>query len=411
MTRKDRAARLQRTTGGRFAKTKPKSNAKETKRDAEDEEDTQDDEDLLSQIDDIRSKRANTKTLGESDGNALRTGYKDPTAHQVLKAHEESITDVDMAVDRQENTRGIIVQQGDIADGTAATRTKYQGPTAHQMLKALEESIADAMDISMDGGNIEPGDAGNNTASTRPTRAGSPVSDDDDNQPSTRGRTQPSRGTSPKPPTPSQSKRILTYPKGPNMPPLITYIHSPPPPPPQPRSPSPRSNYNIRIAPPSNTIHIPLPLAPTPSRPGLVLQSPSRSQSPPSSPVDQWNHQPPGLDSLVRRGGGYRSGSIERWPNLPERVVERMRKGGLEVRGEEIVVRGEEEEEERGEEEDGDGDRGGGRGADDVGLDEGVEGVRDYGMVEGVRQWSEVSSAGDPADTTMSELDSLLEGY
>ncbi|KAI4258128.1 MAG: hypothetical protein L6R42_005285, partial [Xanthoria sp. 1 TBL-2021] len=74
ITRKDRAARLQRTTGGRFAKTKPKSNAKETKRDAADEEDTQDDEDPLSQIDDIRSKQASTKTLGESDGNALRTG-------------------------------------------------------------------------------------------------------------------------------------------------------------------------------------------------------------------------------------------------------------------------------------------------------------------------------------------------
>ncbi|KAL8756789.1 MAG: hypothetical protein Q9199_002713 [Rusavskia elegans] len=146
ITRKDRAARLQRTTRGRFAKTKPKSNAKETKRDAEDEEDTQDDDDPLSQIDDIRSKRASTKTLGESDGNATRTAYKDPTAHQMLKIHEEPITDVDMAVDRQENTRGIVVQQGDIADGTAATRTPYQGPTAHQMLKALEESIADAMD-------------------------------------------------------------------------------------------------------------------------------------------------------------------------------------------------------------------------------------------------------------------------
>ncbi|KAI4251840.1 MAG: hypothetical protein L6R42_008216 [Xanthoria sp. 1 TBL-2021] len=327
------------------------------------------------------------------------------------KALEESITDVDMAVDRQENTRGIIVQQGDIAEGTAATRTPYQGPTAHQMLTALEESIADAMDVSMDGGNIEPGDAGKNTASARSSRSGSPVSDDDNNQPSTQGRTQPSRGTSPKPPTPSQSKRILTYPNGPNMPPLNTYIHTPPPPPPpQPRSPSPRSSYNIRIAPPSNTIHIPLPLAPTPDRPGLVLQSPSRSQSPPSSPVDQWNHQPPGFDSLVPRGGGYREGSIERWPNLPERVVERMRKGGLEVRGEEVVVRAEEGEEgqDDGEEDEGGGDGGGGSGADDVGLDEGEEGV---GVIGTVRQWSEVSSAGDPADTTMSELDSLLEGY
>ncbi|KAI4265370.1 MAG: hypothetical protein L6R38_009470, partial [Xanthoria sp. 2 TBL-2021] len=195
ITRKDRAARLQRTTGGRFAKTKSKSNAKETKRDAQDGEDTQDDEDPLSQMDDSRLKRATAKTLGESDGNA--------------------------------------------------TRTPYKGPTAHEMLKALEESIADALDSGINNRNIEPGNTGNNTASARPTRAGSPVSDDNDEQPSTRGRTPSSRQTSPKPPTPSQSKRILTYPNGPNMPPLITYIHTPPPPPAQTRSPSPRSSYNI----------------------------------------------------------------------------------------------------------------------------------------------------------------------
>lgn len=120
---------------------------------------------------------------------------------------------------------------------------------------------------------------------------------------------------------------------------------------------------------------------------------------------------------MVPREGGYRGGSIERWPNLPERMVERMRKGGWEVRGEEIVGvgrvaagagaegEGEEEGEEKGEASGG-GDGDGEKGVDDVGLKGGEgEGVGD------LEKGSEVSSVGDPADTTMLELEGLFEGY
>lgn len=43
------------------------------------------------------------------------------------------------------------------------------------------------------------------------------------------------------------------------------------------------------------------------------------------------------------------------------------------------------------------------RGEDKTGLDVGRKGM--------VRAWSVPSSAGDPADTTISELDMLMEGY
>lgn len=43
------------------------------------------------------------------------------------------------------------------------------------------------------------------------------------------------------------------------------------------------------------------------------------------------------------------------------------------------------------------------RGEDDEGLDEGRNGM--------VRAWSVPSSVGDPADTSVSELDMLMEGY
>ncbi|KAI4230714.1 MAG: hypothetical protein LQ349_006087, partial [Xanthoria aureola] len=101
LTRKDRAARQQRTKGGRFAKTKPKPKrkAKATKtqqRDIQNGEDTQDDEDPLSLMDDNQSKQASAKTLGESDGNrnATRTtAYEGPTSQEMLKALHESIAD------------------------------------------------------------------------------------------------------------------------------------------------------------------------------------------------------------------------------------------------------------------------------------------------------------------------------
>ena len=528
LTRKDRAARLQRTKGGRFAKTKPKpkskSKAKATttqQQDVQNGEDTQDDEDPLSLMDDPRSKQASTtKTLGESHGNRNATGT-----------------------------------------------TAYQGPTTQEMLKALDESIADAATDTGTGTNgpaqhgedMESGNADDNTAtaSTRPPhRASTPVSDtdpdaddnhdDNNNEPSTRRGGRRSQMTTSRPtpspepaapPTssPPESERTLTYPNGPNMPPLITYKNATPPPPrrrspssarfpppsmdpflkvitrprplprpttrpglvveppaqsqsPRPRrrspsqarfppppgdpfnrdrpapssrttdptprlplapttatlpargvvsplveeppsqsqSPRPRrrlipfnfplrsENPIVRIPPaPSPTTnplpHLPLP--PTPARPGLRVESPSRSQSPPSSPVEKWNHQPKGFGSLVPREGGYRGGSIERWPNLPERMVERMRRGGWEVRGEEIVGvgrvgDGEGEGEGEGEKRDAGGEANGDGEADDGGLEgEGGEGVGDS------EKGSEDSLVGDPADTTMLELEGLFEGY
>ena len=87
-----------------------------------------------------------------------------------------------------------------------------------------------------------------------------------------------------------------------------------------------------------------------------------------------------------------------------------MRRWGWEVRGEEIVGvgrvgDGEGEGEEEGEEK-GDGDGDGDGGADDVGLQgEGDEGVGDS------EKGSEDSLVGDPAETTMLELEGLFEGY
>ncbi|KAI4273607.1 MAG: hypothetical protein LQ337_004514 [Flavoplaca oasis] len=437
LTRKDRAAHLQRTTKGRFAKKVPKTKkSTQAKGVVEDnKEDTEDEEDPLSMMDDSPSKPARTNNaLGELDGNATRTAYRGPTAGQMLKALEDSLADaMENSVGEQENASRNIDEPRDVSSEKmeVAGRTPYQGPTASQMMEALDESIADAaadgnlgMHGQEKGKGIEEGDiAGNNTLENRrPTPSSSRESSPDP--------------TTSIPPSPSPSKRILTYPNGPNMPPLITYIHpSPqilaqtPPPLHQPRSPSPvhlpRSQHDIRIPPPPTIFQIPLPLPPDSSHPGLTLQPPSRSHSPPSSPADQWTHQPAGSDTLVPREGGYRIGSIGRWPNLPEKAVERMRRQRMEVRGEMIVWK-EWVMEEDDDDNDKDGDNGvkegakenGGndgpldiasddeakrRGEDDEGLDEGRNGM--------VRAWSVPSSVGDPADTSVSELDMLMEGY
>ncbi|KAL8981960.1 MAG: hypothetical protein Q9205_003397 [Flavoplaca limonia] len=438
LTRKDRAARLQRTTKGRFAKkaskTKKSTQAKGVVED--NKEDTEDEEDPLSMLDDSPAKPARTNyALGERDGNATRTAYRGPTAGQMLKALEDSLADaLETGVDEQENaSRNIDEPQEMSSENTAvAGRTPYQGPTASQMIEALDESIADAVaadgNLGMhgqeEGKGIEESDiAGNNALENpQPTASSSRESSPDP--------------TTSIPPSPSPSKRILTYPNGPNMPPLITYIHPAPqtlaeipPPLQQPHSPSPvhltRSQQDIRIPPAPTIFQIPLPLPPDSSHPGLTLQPPSRSHSPPSSPANQWTHQPAGADSLVPREGGYRVGSIGRWPSLPEKAVERMRRQGMEVRGEMIVLK-EWEEEDDSDDDNEDEDNGvkdrakenrvdDGRldiasderakrgGEDDTGMDEGRNGM--------VRAWSVPSSVGDPADTSISELDMLMEGY
>ncbi|KAL8882342.1 MAG: hypothetical protein Q9198_000641, partial [Flavoplaca austrocitrina] len=151
LTRKDRAARLQRTTKGRFAKkaskTKKSTQAKGVVED--NKADTEDEEDPLSMLDDSPSKPARTNcALGERDGNATRTAYRGPTAGQMLKALEDSLADaMETGVDEQENaSRNIDGPQDPSSENRAvAGRTPYQGPTASQMIEALDESIADAV--------------------------------------------------------------------------------------------------------------------------------------------------------------------------------------------------------------------------------------------------------------------------
>ncbi|KAL9611343.1 MAG: hypothetical protein Q9204_009026, partial [Flavoplaca sp. TL-2023a] len=351
LTRKDRAARLQRTTKGRFAKKASKTKeSTQAKGVVENNKDTEDEEDPLSMMDDSPSKPARTNNaLGELDGNATRTAYRGPTAGQMLKALEESLADaMENRVDELENASRYNDEPRDMSPENVevAGRTPYQGPTASQMIEALDESIADAvaadgnlgMHGQKKGKGIDEGDIAGNNALEEPQPT-----------PSSSRENSPDPTTS-IPPSPSPSKRILTYPNGPNMPPLITYIHSPsqtlaeiPPPLQQPRGPSPvhllRSQQDFRIPPPPTIFQIPLPLPPDSSHPGLTLQPPSRSHSPPSSPANQWTHQPAGSDSLVPREGGYKVGSIGRWPSLPEKAVERMRRQGMEVRGEMIVLK------------------------------------------------------------------------
>ncbi|CAL8576873.1 hypothetical protein XPA_002740 [Xanthoria parietina] len=241
-------------------KTKPKSKAKATttqQQDVQNGEDTQDDEDPLSLMDDNGSKQASsTKTLGESDGNR-----------------------------------------------NATRTTAYEGPTSQEMLKALEESIADAATDTGTGTNgpaqhgedMESGNADDNTttASTRPPhRASTPVSDTDaddnhadENEPSTRRGGRRSQMTTSRPtpspepaapPTssPPESERILTYPNGPNMPPLITYKNATPPPPRR-RSPSP-----ARFPPPSMDPFL-----------NSYYQTPPPPPLPPRGPVSWSNRQ------------------------------------------------------------------------------------------------------------------------
>ncbi|KAL8651006.1 MAG: hypothetical protein Q9226_004903 [Calogaya cf. arnoldii] len=379
MTRKDRAARLQRTTKGKFAKTNPESKGK-TRRQAPGEETTQDEEDPRSQLDDSRTNPATTNALEQSDGNATRTAYQGPNASQLTEHLEEAIADANVGSKGQDNVHGSVVGIPDASDGNATARTAYQGPTARQMLKALEESVADAKDVSTNDRN-----SGNGAASAGPSRAGSPVS------------------------AKNWIKRVFTWPNGRDNPPLITYIYpqAQAPPPPQPPPPSPQRH----IPPPLRVRHIPLPLFPNHFHPGIIIDPPSRSPSPPVG-FEVWNHQPRSFDSLVPREGGYARDSIERWPNLANPVVKRMKKQGKEIRGEKIVIVEEEEEEDgqfkiwedktaqdgSGETtaQDGDGETTG----DSSGMPE-----------RGQRAMSEISSVGDPADTTLSEIDELMKEY
>ncbi|KAL8639389.1 MAG: hypothetical protein Q9226_008874, partial [Calogaya cf. arnoldii] len=122
ITRKDRAARLQRTTKGKFAKTTPKSKAR-SRRQAQDEETTQDGEDPRLQLDNNSVEPATTNALEESDGNATRTAYQKPTTSQTMEVLENSIADANAGLKGQDNERGSVVETPDTSDGNATTRT------------------------------------------------------------------------------------------------------------------------------------------------------------------------------------------------------------------------------------------------------------------------------------------------
>lgn len=84
-----------------------------------------------------------------------------------------------------------------------------------------------------------------------------------------------------------------------------------------------------------------------------------------------------------------------------------MRRAGWEVRGEEIVGV---ERAGEGEEEAEEGEKGEGSGEGDGDGDGDKEGGEGEGVGDS-EKGSEVGSVGDPADTTMLELEGLFEGY
>ncbi|KAL8773151.1 MAG: hypothetical protein Q9209_001827 [Squamulea sp. 1 TL-2023] len=421
MTRIDRAARNERTTRGRKSRTKLKSNAR-TRRDPQGDEDTA--------MNTVRSR--DTNILRKSDGNAARTVFKGPTARQMLKALEDSLADADTAADEQENSGAREPEATNIleaSNGNAAPKAVFVGPTAYQMLEALEESIAVAdrnLEKYENDGARQLRDITDDAVLARPSRT-----EDGDERSIRRSpleervrvvtgiterdtativpitsRSEPTTSSSSSgrsrelSAAPSHSGRILTYPNGPNMPPLITYLQTPSPTqdPHRPRSPSPlrftHREKDTVLPTPSANLQIPLPLPPTPDRPGLVLHPPSR----PLSPIEtyhreeSWLHQPEGLGSLVVREGGYRMGSIRRWPSLPDRIVEKMRERGMDVRGEMILVSGE-----------GEGGVDSGRSAGER-MERGGKGDGEVGV-------SGESEVGDPGQTTIEDLDGLLEGF
>lgn len=209
ITRKNRAAHLQRTANGRFSKQASKTNkSSKAKGVVGGKEDTEDEEDPLSLMDDSPSKPANTNALAEFDGNATRTAYCGPTASEMLKALEDSLADaMENGVHEQENTGRNIEEPQPMSpdDMNPALQTVYQGPTASEMRKTLEESVADA-DLGIDGQEkvrVEESDMTGNNAleKLQPTQSCSRESSPDP--------------TTSIPPSPSQRKRILTYPNGP----------------------------------------------------------------------------------------------------------------------------------------------------------------------------------------------------
>ncbi|KAL8910686.1 MAG: hypothetical protein Q9171_004062, partial [Xanthocarpia ochracea] len=164
MTRRDRAARSERTTRGRSSQpTRTRSNVRTRRNTHGDGDAALDDEDA--------SRLATTPVLGwgsDSNGAArTRTAYQGPTAGEMLTALEESIADVEMAVETDE----------EIAE------TTIRNPTINRPILPRPHP--------------SPSSSSSRESSPEPTKSAS----------------------SP------QVREIVTYPNGLHMPPLTTYIH------------------------------------------------------------------------------------------------------------------------------------------------------------------------------------------
>ncbi|KAL8813148.1 MAG: hypothetical protein Q9200_000496 [Gallowayella weberi] len=261
-------------------------------------------------------------------------------------------------------------------------------------------------------------------SSPRPSASSSP-------RPSTPSPPRPSTPSSPRPSAPSppsprssnvapsQPIRTVTYPNGLDSPPLIRYTDpdtesaplqaqdgSPYHAPFQPKNPSPlRHQVTSPLLPR-------LPLPPTADRPGLMLQPPSRGHSPAAEEAHVQEepeiHQTRDLGSLVPRVGGYREGSIYRWPNLPDETLVRMRGEGLEVRGENVFRRAVVEDREENEVED---DESEDMEIDDDGGREGTDLMVESGDVDADADQADDSDVGDPENTTSEDLDAMLAGF
>ncbi|KAI4250220.1 MAG: hypothetical protein L6R40_000393 [Gallowayella cf. fulva] len=394
MTRADRGARTQRTTKGKKSKSKKKSKRKPTRATRDDEEEQA------------------TDALDSSNPGELPTAVSSATDAPA----QPSEPDVNVQAESDGNT-GRLADDGSTAI-QESPKLPPQEPTTDQDEAA--EGHANALATRTRDALINAASA----ALSRPGRGSSPAPNENRGEPSSAA-------------PPSNMVRIVTYPNGLSQPPLIQYTTSPAPIPTTtttPRghraaSPAPEDHFRRsrspsapprELPPPTTllpnpleqTVNLPrLPLPPTPDRPGLALQPPSRDHSPSEDPV-LVVHQPPGFGYLVPRVGGYREGSIDRWPVLPDRRLRQMSDAGLEVRGETIYwkrAEGEEEEEEvEGEEEDMDIDGDEEMEMEEVGGQDGVEQREMKGIEE---DESEESEVGDPANMTLEELDEMMKDF
>ncbi|KAL8672968.1 MAG: hypothetical protein Q9168_002601 [Polycauliona sp. 1 TL-2023] len=382
-----------------------------------------------------------------------RTPYKGPTARGMLGALEESIEDEDMVSGGQGNDQDVDMAGDDSLEPSQPApsslqessaeptitaspfRTPYKGPTAREMLGALDESVKDD-NVVLEGQEDEVNEVHKENDENKVNEEENEVNNGNSDLVRNTGSVESQ-------PAPSSSRQSSPKPATTTTSPSSFQIHHPQiPAPPQPSSNHQRTSspqdHLIRLAQPPKAFNPRLPLQPTSSYPGVVLQPPSRSQTP-MIPMDPEMHQPNGADTLVPREGGYRPGQGEEMSedshdenedngdekevsgNEGNRDEEEVSGDGEEVSGDEEEVGGDEEEVNGDEEEVSEDSHGENEGNGDEGDVNEVSGRDDQGMNEfgeeqelrsgWLRGWSEPSSVGDPRDTTLEELDALMEGY